>query len=410
MQGLTIANAAKICVAVALLTACSGPPLVGTPGAMPQSNLRARGNDVDLRFAARTSLYGTTSEGGANGSGTVFAIDRFGEERVLHSFGGKGDGIRPVDRLTYADGKLYGTTLEGGAYGLGTVFSVSIPGSETVLHSFLGGPTDGASPSGQLTLVDGTLYGTTLYGGQHNFGTVFSMSESGSENIIHSFGYAPDGVRPYAGVIGVDGKLYGTTLGGGAEFNLGTVFVVSKSGAEKVLHSFNGIGGDGETPYASLHSFEGTLYGTTFSGGAYGSGTVFTISTSGVVHVIHSFGSPGDGANPYASLSNIGPTLYGTTYYGGSYNYGTVFAIAADGAETVLHSFNGSNPIAPVHNIEGALYGTTWEGGNSNLGTVFRISRLGQEAQLYSFGGGPSDGANPYASLIVVPSSHPGGP
>jgi len=393
-------------VAAPLLADCGGSQSpIGAPGAVAQSGLWTRAG-ASARAIAQGALYGTTSEGGAHGGGTVFEIDQSGHERALHSFGRKGDGIRPVDRLTYIDGKLYGTTLEGGAYDLGTVFSVATSGAETVLHSFGGGSADGASPSGYLIVVDGTLYGTTLYGGTHNFGTVFSISRSGTESIVHSFGFAPDGVRPYAGLIEFGGMLYGTTLRGGATWNLGTVFTISKSGSEQVIHSFNGGGDDGEIPYAPLHNVGGTLYGTTFFGGTSNLGTVYTISTSGEVTVVHSFGAPGDGANPYAPVTNIGRTIYGTTYYGGAYNYGTVFRISRSGTESVLHSFSGSNPIGAVHDIAGTLYGTTWEGGDSNLGTVFTISRFGRETQFYSFGGGPGDGANPYASIINVRGAH----
>jgi uncharacterized repeat protein (TIGR03803 family) len=73
------------------------------------------------------------------------------------------------------DGMLYGTTSEGGANGDGTVFSITPSGKLTTLHSFIG--TDGAGPDGGLVQdTNGTLYGTTASGGAHNDGTIFSLS------------------------------------------------------------------------------------------------------------------------------------------------------------------------------------------------------------------------------------------
>jgi len=201
---------------------------------------------------------------------------------VLYSFKG-GDGSSPYAGLLNVKGTLYGTTYDGGASNYGTVFSITTSGTETVLHSFKGGSGDGESPLAGLINVKGTLYGTTFTGGVDGFdGTVFKITPSGTETLLYSFkgntGTALDGERPQAGLINLKGTLYGTTYNGGAS-NYGTVFSITTSGTETVLYSFKGGSGDGESPLAGLINVKGTLYGTTLEGGASrGYGTVFSIT------------------------------------------------------------------------------------------------------------------------------------
>lgn len=143
-----------------------------------------------------------------------------------------------------------------------------------VLYSFKGSSGDGSDPYAPLTKVKGTLYGTT-YKGSNGSGTVYSITPSGKETVLHSFGSSGDGRYPFAGVINVKGTLYGTTVEGGTNGD-GTVYSITPSGTEAVLHSF-GSSGDGSHPYAGLVNVKGTLYGTTVEGGANGDGTVFSL-------------------------------------------------------------------------------------------------------------------------------------
>jgi uncharacterized repeat protein (TIGR03803 family) len=284
------------------------------------------------------TLYGTTITGGAYGCdggrcGTVFSITTDGIEKVLHSFGGGGsygsgaDGAFPFAGLINVKGTLYGTTEEGGTHGLGTVFSITPDGTEKVLYSFSYG-SDGRSPQAPLTELNGTLYGTTPSGGNLNGGTVFSITTRGVEKVLHRFGPGADGAYPNAGLTDVNGTLYGTTEGGGSHYcgrpygRCGTVFSITPGGREVLLHSFAG-GSDGAYPQAALIDVNGTLYGTTAAGGAWGSarvpgqGTIFSISTSGAENVVHSFAKGSDGAEPLAPLLDVKGTLYGTTSRGG---------------------------------------------------------------------------------------------
>jgi uncharacterized repeat protein (TIGR03803 family) len=327
-------------------------------------------------------LYGTTYAGGTANLGTVFVAKTGGKERVLHSFGNMGDGQQPLGGVALLNGVFYGTTYGGGRYGHGTVFSITPSGQEKVLHSFR--RSDGSRPSGTLTVLNGKLYGTTQSGGMRNGGTVFSITPSGSERVLHSFPPTSptDGTLPVAGVIDVKGTLYGTTLLSGAcSYGYGTVFAITTSGKESILHYFGCTPGDGSEPDAGLVAVKNVLYGTTLYGGypqgGYNGGTVFRLTLGGQEKVLYSFGSQSVGSHPDAGLSPINGTLYGVTESGGTYAFGTVFRVDTAGNENVLHSFgpepDGEQPFAALTNVNGTLYGTAFAGG-SNYGTIYKIS------------------------------------
>lgn len=96
---------------------------------------------------------------------------------------------------------------------------------------------------------------------------------------------------------------------------------------ESVLHSFTNTP-DGDEPHDALTNVGGTLYGTTYYGGASGNGTVFKSTTSGTESVLYSFAGGSDGANPATKLTNVGSTLYGMTERGGSSGFGTIFSLS----------------------------------------------------------------------------------
>jgi uncharacterized repeat protein (TIGR03803 family) len=345
--------------------------------------------EADLSYV-NGNLYGTTSLGGAHkerNGGTVFEMSTSGEERVLYNFTRFGPhGSFPEAGLIAVNGKLYGTTAQGGAGNGGTVFAMSTSGAEHVLYSFKGPPTDAELPYASLTDVNGNFFGTTYRGGtgkcgyKHyvfGCGTVYEVSMSGTERVVHSFAeHGGDGILPEARLIAINGAVYGTTSQGGAS-NAGTIFEVSASGTEYVLYNFKG-GTDGAYPQAGLIAVNGLLYGTTLEGGANNAGTVFDVSTSGKEHVLYSFGSGrADGAFPYAGLIDLKGSLYGTTSGGGTGNCkpysgcGTVFAVSTSGTEHVLYSFgnisgDGTDPDAGLIAVNGTLFGTTAAGGTGN--------------------------------------------
>ncbi len=352
------------------------------------------------------TVYGTTLFGGnssacgAEGCGTVFALTPSGTESVIYSFQGNADGENPFGGLTKLNGVFYGTTQAGGANNVGTVFAITPSGAKRLIYSFAGSPGDGKSPMATLLAYNGTLYGTTEFGGANNVGTVFSIKPSGKEKVLYSFQGQPDAAGPRSGLIAVNGTLYGTTEYGGSgtcsNYNpagCGTVFSVTTSGQEAVQYSFGQSGSDGTRPVSSLVNVTGTLYGTTWSGGASGNGTAFQISPAGDESVIYSFTGPPDGANPFAGLTYFKGTLYGTTARGGTggsgcppsdNGCGTVFALTPSGGESVLYSFrgdaDGATPQAGLTTLNGHLFGSASEGGKGcvnsgpGCGTIFRIS------------------------------------
>ena len=277
-------------------------------------------------------------------------------ETVLYSFtGANGDGYYPAAAVVMdSAGNLYGTTVYGGANGDGTVFKLSPSGVETILHSFTGTNGDGSDPYGGLIMDSAeNLYGVTVFGGKNNAGTVFRISPNGKEKILYTFGNKKsDGASPNAAlVMDSAGNLYGTTFGGGGTYcslGCGTVFKLSPSRKETILYRFGNTNNDGVWPSASLFmDSAGDLYGTTSKGGANGDGTIFELSPSGSETILYSFtGVNGDGANPVAGLiMDSEGNFYGTTSNGGDSicddGCGTVFKFSQSGAETILYSFTG---------------------------------------------------------------------
>lgn len=184
------------------------------------------------------ALYGTSYFGGPNDFGTIFKVNTNGDGfAVLHSFSGASDGKYPMSGVIQgSDGALYGTASEGGATGNGTVFKLNTDGSGyVVLHQFAGAQTDGAFPLGELAedLGGNALFGTTYAGssGTNNQGTIFKIGlDGGSYSTVYSFAYpSKAGAKPITGLVrgqseGDIGVFYGTTSfgvsggGGGAVF------------------------------------------------------------------------------------------------------------------------------------------------------------------------------------------------
>jgi uncharacterized repeat protein (TIGR03803 family) len=276
------------------------------------------------------NIYGTTASGGSSGRGTVFKITPSGTETVLYSF--PAGSSEPYTGLVQGtDGNFYGTTGANGTSDDGTVFKITPSGTETVLHAFAKSGTDGQIPyAGLIQGSDGNFYGTTYFGGANGFGTVFKVTPSGTETVLYSFAGGSDGEHPYGGVIqGGDGNFYGTTYQGGTS-GYGTVFKVTPSGIETVLYTFAGGSGDGATPEAGvIQGRDGNFYGSTLQGGASGLGTVFELTPSGTETILHAFaGGSGDGANPGANLVQASDgNLYGTTAAGGPGGHGTFFKV-----------------------------------------------------------------------------------
>jgi uncharacterized repeat protein (TIGR03803 family) len=266
---------------------------------------------------------------------------------TLHSFTGADGSKSFAGLLQGKNGSLYGTTYFGGVKNDGEVFQVTTAGKLTTLHSFCStnGCADGEySYAMPVQGADGNFYGTTYLGGSKGDGTVFKMSPSGSLTTLHNFGGA-DGSQPLAGLAaGSDGNFYGTTNLGGSH-GAGSVFKVTPSGQFTILHSFcsKAACADGQSSYAGLiQASDGNLYGTTLSGGTQGHGTVFKITKGGIFSTLYSFCAQSgcaDGEFPQTGLVQASNgNLYGTTILGGAYGSGTIFELTLSGALTTLYS------------------------------------------------------------------------
>lgn len=382
--------------------------------------------------------------------------------KVLHVFAGSPDGSAPESNLIFdAKGNLYGTTYAGGAgtacfAGCGTVFQLTPDGSggftEHVIHSFQGPLVDGQNPQAPLVFdALGNLYGTTYSGGQNvraASGTVFKLSPntdgSWTETVLHSFNGGLDGGHDGGDLQGglvfdQAGNLYGTTAGGGTgtgcgagpAFGCGTVFKLAPTPSgnwrETILHNFTNNHSDGWNPESGLiFDATGSLYGTTFYGGAapMGGGTVFKLTPGSggwQESVLYSFTCAADGCSPYSGLAfDTAGNLYGTTVGGGdAERRGTVYKLSPNPTgtwtETVIHTFgsgqDGLEPYGgPILDTAGDVYGTTMNGGGGTLascsdgcGTVWKLIPASggyTEDILVRFGNG-GRGIGPLTGLVM---------
>jgi uncharacterized repeat protein (TIGR03803 family) len=309
----------------------------GADGSSPVTSLLATGDGA---------LYGATDTVGSALSGTVFKLNLDGSDfEVLKSFvSASSDGQAPLASLVQGStGALYGTTDSGGTYGNGTVFRVAGDGSNyAVMWNFTGQNGEGAHPSAGLVLASNSvLYGSGRgISGPSDFGTVFQIYQDGTNyKVLKKFRFS-DGAIPNGLVQGLDGALYGTTLTGGTSpSGAGTAFRLNSDGSGfRMLRSFTGTNGDGMNPYAGLiQASNRILYGTTAKGGSNNLGSVFRLNPDGTDYLILKSFSGSDGANPAAALLQAQDgLLYGTTVSGGAFGSGVIFRLNLDGTDFVL--------------------------------------------------------------------------
>ena len=288
----------------------------------PESaSTRGAGLYAGLTLGTDGAFYGTNAYGGPSDQGTIFKVTADGTLTTLVniSIGGAMElGGRPWAGLALGgDHNFYGTTRFGGAYGVGTVFKITPRGEFTKLADFTGtsGLSKGAYPAGRLLPgPDGNMYGTTTLGGAGNFGTIFKMNAAGELTTLVEFtgiGGAVLGGWPEAGLtLGSDGNFYGTTRWGAASGTIdrGTIFKMTVAGELTTLVEFTGNGGTnrGQFPNELTEGDAGVFYGTTTGGGRNDQGTVFKVTSAGVLTTLvdlYEFGGSVRGGYPVAALS-----------------------------------------------------------------------------------------------------------
>jgi uncharacterized repeat protein (TIGR03803 family) len=227
-------------------------------------------------------------------------------------------------------------------------------------------------------------------------------------SVLYNFAGNIAGASPYGGLVeDADGNLYGTTSTGGN--GSGVVFELNRNGDEIVLHTFGGD--DGQYPFAGLlRDGAGNLYGTTSAGGSADYGTAFKVDTTGTETVLYNFvGGTTDGCLPKSGLiADSSGILYGTTESCGSSDIGIAFKVDTNGKETVLHNFGGgpSDGAYPAYTCllmdkQGNFYGVTVRGGKSNAGIIYKLSSSGKLTVLHNFNIGKADGCYPHGTPVM---------
>lgn len=409
------------------------------------SRIRFDRNFIFAAVATLTAALSLTMAPAARAVDEVPGAAATATETVLYSFGVGPtpdkckikDGADPKGSLTYvpATGLLFGrtstTTSQGN--GGGAIFQIMPNGSGyTVDHFFTGAKSDGNDPRhNAMTLVGTVLYGTTLNGGQHDNGTIFSINDDGtgySASPLFDFdatGANNGGDQPHSCFVASGSVLFGMTSQGGkngGSTGNGTIFSFDTSSATySRLYSFDGRHGADPHGQLILDPNGTTFYGMTRDGGAAGVGVIFSfVPAKKKFNVLHSFSCPGnstpncidkhDGATPdHGTLVQSSSTLFGLTTFGGKFGNGALFSISTNGKHfKILQSFgkpstnDGKNPYGSLLLNGTTLYGTTRRGGNKGNGTVFQINTDGSSyARIYDFQNG-NDAMNPIDNVILV--------
>jgi len=362
-------------------------------------------------------------------------------EKVLYTFQGGTDGFLPNAALIQDQaGNFYGTTYYGGdlscvpSDGCGTVFELSPDGhggwTEAVLYRFAGG-ADGQNPVAGLILDgQGNLYGTSALGAKcpKNCGSVFELSPQGGSwkfTILHTFKGGTDGQYPDGGLL-MDsaGSLYGTTISGGAS-SRGLAFrLANTNGAWKLkkLYSFSG-GTDGGDPAGTLvFGSDGSIYGLTLYGGAYGQGVLYkvfiNVKGNWKEKVLYSFKGGKSGAHPYGLSLDSAGKLYG--FATNTPGWGFVFQFSQNRTGKwskkdiyKLGQPRGGGPSGPrgglLVDAGGNVFGMAGGGITPSSGTLYKLTPQADgkfaETLLYSFQGG-SDGIGPNGPPIMDASGN----
>lgn len=297
------------------------------------------------------NLFGTT-RGGNGAPSTIYEIPSTGGEVTLKVFSNFADGASAQSApILGPAGSLLGSTMYGGDFGCGfnggcgVVYAVEKNGDYRVLHTFTALST-GIQPVGSPVLAQGNLYGLTQWGGDMQCektvgcGTVYELTKEGKYKVLYKFTGETDGASPDCISDGGNGNLVGVTSGAGDPScpypGCGTIFQVNEAtGNLKTLFDFPQVGANSYGHSCLVHDASGNLYGTTSLGGTHGGGFLYEFSSDGVFTVLYNFegSNSQDGSEPASEILDPNGTFYGLTYLGGNLQAcgfegcGTIFSL-----------------------------------------------------------------------------------
>lgn len=429
----------------------------GTNGSQPYSKL--------VLGSTGTTMWGTTSAGGANSSGTIFQYTVGGALAVRHNFSSgttAATGRIPRYGLTKTtNGRLFGVAATGGSGSLGTVFEINMasPYTVTVIRALTA--VDGGQPVGGL--VEGAtnvLYGATTNNGANGAGTIYRVDATTTPATftkVHDLTASVASNIYSAMCKGTNGLLYGTSLGGSTSgqgcifsYNMTTNVLTPLASFNSaglsatwgglvqdgsVFYGLSSVGGGGSggglfrfdptaatiTPLISfslangssprgrmLMASNGKLYGLTNKGGSFGQGTLFSIdpNTSVFTRIMDLGGT--NGTFPQGTLCEVSGKLYGMCTDGGANAAGTIFEYDLSSnvftKKLDLQTANGSRPMAGFTLASnGSLYTTTYTGGANGVGSIVRyVPSTNTLTKVYDLSS--TAGANATAALLALPN------
>ena len=388
------------------------------------------------------SVWTAVNRGGAFTLGAVIKIAPDATYTKVADFDAF-SGAHPQGGLVNGNnGYLFGTTSEGGRWGFGTIFRISVQGGRLeVIYDFRNGRSTGIQPKGKCTtpqnceyspeqranmsaanpvsspvVVGENLYGVTPYSNHQQYGTLYTIPlntapransftgttpEKGDEGFkvrcifqpslakdpeMKQFRCNTNGTNARLLIAGAHGELYGTTYTTETGQN-GTIFrAAAAGGLLNTLHEFSSP--EGSRPVALIQASDYNLYGTTANGGRQNTGVLFKLNTTTHEYkVITDFPKPSNneylpGSSPVAGVvEGEDGNLYGALQYGGLHGGGMLFRVAREDDKgdydfRVLRDFEGSssgvNPISVAALGKGVIYGTTFKGGAFGGGTLYR--------------------------------------
>jgi uncharacterized repeat protein (TIGR03803 family) len=287
--------------------------------------------------------------------------------------------------------ELFGTLSSGGAYGWGILYRYTKEGGFEVLHDF-GETLKAIKPVGSLVqLANGDLLGVNDGGkaGRDRPSSLWRYKLDGRFRVLDQF-IGPNGKTPDSLMMTNDGRLYGTTYEGG-EFKWGVLFTVDESWHIQVVHSFTGGDAGAKPKFAPVLASDGALYGIAQLGGKENLGGIWRYGADGQFELIHSF-TAAEGSFPSSKLVQAHDgALYGMMSFGpGDSAHGSIYRLTLDGAFTTVHAFTGPDGSSPlgglVEDAAGNLLGATESSTNvDTVGTAFKMTLDGTLTTLHHF-------------------------